>query len=290
MTGADRRAGRSPSRGLVMVLRLQLERSARTVHRARRRSARAAARRRRTCTAAWPATGPATAPRRWRPRPERGQQRREARNDRARPPARSTAGAADSGPQSRKSRFRASSATWRIAASHSVRERACSKSFRTSSMIPSNWSPTRGCLPPAAGPVVRAADSARSSGGRPAEWSRNRRPPRQTGPHGPRQACPRRGRGRTGQVGDQDAEEAAAARLDHLDRPDALAELVQLLLQRSGNCSRSLARTRLIASSCQTAGGLVLAADSLAAFAREFECSPSAAAQVPEHSEDVYRS
>ena len=37
-----------------------------------------------------------------------------------------------------------------------------------------------------------------------------------------------------GQKGDQHAEQGAAARLDHLDRPDALAELVELLLQRAG--------------------------------------------------------
>ncbi len=37
-----------------------------------------------------------------------------------------------------------------------------------------------------------------------------------------------------GQKGDQHAEQGAAARLDHLDRPDALAELVKLLLECAG--------------------------------------------------------
>ena len=59
------------------------------------------------------------------------------------------------GTASRKSRRPASWATSRIAASHSVRERACSKSLRTSSMMPSNWSPTLGCLRTKAGPVAR---------------------------------------------------------------------------------------------------------------------------------------
>ncbi len=50
------------------------------------------------------------------------------------------------GTASLKSRLLASLATSRTAASHSARDRACSKSLRTSSMMPRSWSPTAGCL------------------------------------------------------------------------------------------------------------------------------------------------
>ena len=50
------------------------------------------------------------------------------------------------GTASLKSRLCASLATSRTAASQSARDRACSKSLRTSSMIPRSWSPTAGCF------------------------------------------------------------------------------------------------------------------------------------------------
>ncbi len=86
-----------------------------------------------------------TAARRWPRRPGRGAKRTSA----------VTSGTATSQIQSRwrgwerRRENRAGgrrAATSRIAASHRAGERACSKSLRTSSMIPSNWSPTRGCL------------------------------------------------------------------------------------------------------------------------------------------------
>ena len=120
-----------------------------------------------------------------------------------------------------------------MAASHSAGDRACSKSLRTSSMIPSNWSPTRGCF--------RASSRASCS-------SRRCRQTQRCKAQGilaqaaaavdekadaqPARRVPHAIEAKQQQVGDQDAEGRRGDRFDHLDRPDPAAKLVQLGLKR----------------------------------------------------------
>ena len=82
---------------------------------------------------------------------------------------------------------------------HRAGERACSKSLRTNSIMPNNWSPTRGCF--------RAASRAKVVSSRrwrpdptvqsPRDVGSRRRPPRRRGRRAASPECPRRGRGKT---------------------------------------------------------------------------------------------
>ena len=219
---------------------------------------------RRTYTGACAPRGRAAAPRRSRPRPGTIASKPSANAQRARANSQTQRRWRGCGHRVAEVSTLGSSATWRIAASQRRRDRACSLSLCSSSMTPSSWSPIRGCLRPSS----RASWSGRRCSPDPAiqrQRARSRTPINAaTKRHGaePARRFPGTVDGEDHQIGDQDAEAGRRDGLDHLDRPDPTAEVIELCPQCLGQLQPVCAvramlmvtsRTRKRGAKCLTA-------------------------------------